>query len=164
MANKEGQIELARNIGFTQNCNSNKKDAVAFIRECTNGVGTDVTVDGVGTSEILGKCIEGVRPKGSILTVGNPKGDLLIEKLIYWQILRKQLRLYGTWNSSFGTKDSDWEWTVEALLKKQMNARGLITHRLPFEELKSGLQIMRDKSEFYSKVMIAATKNNEWQK
>lgn len=29
-----------------------------------------------------------------------------------------------------------------------------ITHRLSFEELHRGLEIMRDKSEYYNKVMI----------
>lgn len=29
-----------------------------------------------------------------------------------------------------------------------------ITHRLPFEELYRGLEIMRDKSEYYNKVTI----------
>ena len=33
---------------------------------------------------------------------------MTLEKDFYWKLLRKQLQIYGTWNSSFGINDNDW--------------------------------------------------------
>ena len=71
------------------------------IRSHTQGRGADILIDCIGTEESLADCLESVKPGGQILVVGNPTGDIRLAKNSYWQILRKQLTLKGTWNSSF---------------------------------------------------------------
>lgn len=155
VGNKPEQIKLANAIGFTDVCNCKEQDALQWIKEQTGGNGVDVAVEGVGTSECLTQCLESVKAKGSILTLANPKGDMNLDKQAYWKILRKQLTVCGTWNSRFGTStDDNWKEAVAALSSNQISAAPLITHKLSFEELPTGLAIMKDKKEFYCKVMI----------
>jgi len=86
--------------------------------------------------------------------VGNPYSDMGLNKQIYWKILRNQLTVTGTWNSSFtGREDDDWHYVLNALKEKRITPGKLISHRFPLEELKQGFQIMRDKSEDYIKIM-----------
>ena len=74
---------------------------------------------------------------------------------MYWKILRNQLVVTGTWNSSFLHEASDdWHYVLERLAERRIDPAALISHRLPFDSLEQGLHIMRDKTEDYAKVMI----------
>jgi len=66
----------------------------------------------------------------------------------------------GTWNSSF-TKEitDDWHTALDLLREKQDLVSKIITHRLPLEELETGLRIMRDKTEGYGKIMIVGRRD-----
>lgn len=152
---REEQGELARKLGFPLFFNSKQGDAVTWLMEQTEGTGVDIAVEGVGSGEVLAQCLRSAAPSGKILAVGNPKGEVRLSKEVYWMLLRKQLKLYGTWNSSYGDmRKNDWVTSVEALLSGQLKAEELITHRLSFENLFDGLEIMKDKSVFSNKVMI----------
>ena len=48
-----------------------------------------------------------VSPSEIVQLVGNPKGDITLEKALYWMILSKQLSVFGTWNSTFTYEVSD---------------------------------------------------------
>lgn len=120
--------------------------------ECTE---VDAVLDCVATSESLTGALACVKAGGQIVIVGNPKGDVIIDKNTYWKILRKQIRLTGTWNSSFThSVHDDWNMVLQECAKGNLHLKELITHALPFDELHKGLEIMRDKTEYRNKVMI----------
>ena len=74
---------------------------------------------------------------------------------MYWKILRKQITVKGTWNSSFKTiENDDWDKAVKALENKDINVIPMITHRISNDEVLNGLKSMKDKKEFYCKVMV----------
>ena len=88
------------------------------------------------------------------MLVGNPYSDMQLEKEVYWKILRNQLTVSGTWNSSFaGEAQDDWHYVLERLEKERIAPEELISHRFAIEELEEGFHIMRDKSEDYVKIM-----------
>lgn len=149
----ESQRKMAAELGFDKFFIYN--DAGSII-DSTGGMGTDLTIDCVGYDNVLSDCIKLTKRGGNILVVGNPHSDVNIKKDIYWQILRKQLRISGTWNSSYIPEDSDDDWrkTVRAIVAGGLRPAVQITHRLPFEKLTEGLDIMRDKTEFFNKVMV----------
>ena len=72
----------------------------------------------------------------------------------YWKILRKQLTLKGTWNSSYdGVNNSDWTEALNALSKKEINVSPLVTHIFEQDKLIDGLKLMFDHKEPYCKVL-----------
>lgn len=90
------------------------------------------------------------------MLVGNPASDMTLTKPVYWKILRNQLTVFGTWNSSFThAEDDDWHYVLERLQSRRIAPAEMITHRLPLEELDQGLAIMGDKREEYGKVMAS---------
>lgn len=120
-----------------------------------DGVVVDAVLDCVATSDSLKDALDCVKPAGQIVVVGNPKGDVALDKNTYWKILRKQVRLTGTWNSSFThEKTDDWNTVVEACANGKLHLKELITHQLAFDELHHGLDVMKNKSEYRNKVMI----------
>ena len=114
----------------------------------------DFVLEAVGTPKAIELAISATKRGGSLVLMGNPSGDITISQAVYWKILRKQLHLSGTWNSSFdGINPSDWTEVVNALANKAITAESLITHRFSQENVKQGLELMREHKEPYCKVM-----------
>lgn len=114
----------------------------------------DFVLEAVGTPNAIELAISATRRGGSLVLMGNPSGDISMSQAVYWKILRKQLQIAGTWNSSYdGINPSDWTEVVNALANKAIIADSLITHRFPQEEVKQGLELMLEHKEPYCKVM-----------
>ncbi|MBI4558762.1 MAG: hypothetical protein HY706_14365 [Candidatus Hydrogenedentes bacterium] len=70
-------------------------------------------------------------------------------------ILRKELRLHGSWNSSYGlTGGDDWTVTLNSMASGKLNLETLITHRIPLDNLPATVKMMRDRTGFFNKVMV----------
>ena len=152
----EGQKYMAEKLKLSHFYNSKKSDAVETILKETENEGTDLAVECTGYTSVLSNCLKVAKRGGDILAVGNPHEDLQMPKDIYWTILRKQLHLSGTWNSSFVPEDAmdDWKRALNAILEGKLQPEMQITHKLPFDELHTGLEVMLNKKEYYNKVMI----------
>lgn len=156
LGTNEGQRELASRLGFRNFFYSRGADGVQRLLKETDGAGVELAAECTGTAEALEGCLSVAKRGGDVLAVGNPKGDICLHKDIYWQLLRKQLRIGGTWNSSFVPEqaEDDWKRTLEAIQAGRLKPEVQITHKLPFEELHKGLDIMREKKIFCNKVMV----------
>lgn len=114
----------------------------------------DVVLEAVGTSEAINDAICLTKPGGQLILMGNPAGDISLPQEIYWKILRKQLTLRGTWNSSYdGAEKSDWTEVIEALSLGKFNVTHFITHKYDSAQLPEALNMMREHTESYCKVM-----------
>ena len=156
IGNKDFQRQKILELGLSAEayCDSRVQDAGRWILERTGGRGGDVIFECVGRNETLRQAVDSAAPAGRICLVGNPASDMALEREVYWKILRNQLTVTGTWNSSFSHKASDdWHYALERLSRKDLMPGRLISHRFSLEELEKGLHIMRDKSEDYVKIM-----------
>lgn len=115
----------------------------------------DKVIEAVGTNDSISKAIEICNSGGKIVLIGNPAGDLFVKQDIYWRILRKQITLTGTWNSSYnGTDESDWTEVQKLIADKKIMINNLITHKFASEKLPEALDLMKNKKEVYCKVMV----------
>lgn len=116
--------------------------------------GADVFFDCVGTEESVEQALRHTAPGGTGMLVGNPASDMRLDRQTYWKILRNQLTIKGIWNSSFTHEDTDdWHTCLDLIARKRVAPQKLISHRLPFDRLGEGTELMRDKRENYTKVM-----------
>lgn len=114
----------------------------------------DFVLEAVGTPSSVETSISCCKAGGSLLLMGNPSGDMHISQNVYWKILRKQLTVRGTWNSSYdGTNQSDWTDAVSALSLGEIKVNSLISHCFKQEKLMQGLELMKKHNEPYCKVM-----------
>ncbi len=156
VGNKEFQKQMAVKLGLgaAQYCDSSTQNVRNWIMECTDGAGADVFFECVGKNQTLSQAVDCTAPAGRICLVGNPASDMLLEKEVYWKILRNQQTIMGTWNSSFtGEASDDWHYVLRHLAEKTMMPDMLISHRFSLDELERGFHMMRDKSEDYVKIM-----------
>ena len=156
IGNKEFQKKTAMKMGLPEECycDSRTQNVDEWLMKRTNGAGVNIFFECVGKNETLVQAVRLTGAAGRIMLVGNPASDMILEKETYWKILRNQLTMMGTWNSSFThEQEDDWHYVLERLEKRQVKPAELITHRFPLEKLEKGLEIMRDKKEDYGKVM-----------
>ncbi len=154
IGNKESQRAFAERTAGAAFCDGRAEDAAAWLRRETAGRGADVFFECVGRNEAVRLALAGAAAAGRVVLVGNPASDMRLEKAVYWRVLRKELTVTGTWNSSF-THDAsdDWHEALRLLAGRKVRTEDVITHRLPSSELLRGLLMMRDKTEDFGKVM-----------
>ena len=156
VGNKDFQKEMAKKLGVTEEfyCDSRRQDQHQWLMERTDGRGVDQYYECVGKSETYELAVDGTAPAGRVVLVGNPYSDMMLKKEVYWKILRNQLTILGTWNSSFTQEaGDDWHYVMERLSQGRIAPAGMISHRFALAELRKGLELMRDKTEDYVKVM-----------
>lgn len=150
------RLQFAADLGFTNLLNAREADPVAWVRERTAGRGADLVVEGSGASAALGQAIEAARPLGRVVLMGNPAGEMRLSQQAYWALLRKQLRVNGTWNSSYSAMPrNEWELVLDHLAGRKLVLGDLITHRVSLDELPALIKRIRDRSVFSCKAMYS---------
>ena len=133
------KIDLAKDFGFW---------------EYQEGVRISCALEGTGFSNALSKCLAAVEPAGRMVLMGNPAGEMTLSQNTYWHILRKELTVYGTWNSSYNDRQNDWKESLKAMAEGKINVKPLITHTYPLDACNQAFEMMKNKSEFFCKVML----------
>ncbi len=157
IGNKEFQRQQAMKLGIPAEnyCDSRQTEVRDWIRERTDGAGVDLYFECVGRNETAAFGLDVAAAGGRVVFMGNPHSDMAFSRDTYWKILRKQLTVRGTWNSSYTkSEDDDWHFVLRCLESGSVAPEALVTHRLNLSELERGLHIMRDKTEDYCKIMV----------
>lgn len=104
------------------------------VKELTQGLGADVTVDAVGV--LSPDAIACTRRAGKIVLFG--QNGAVTEKICQNDITRNGLTVYGNYIGLFSMTP-----TVKMLSSELLKLDKIITHRLPLEEFGKGLEAMR---------------------
>ncbi len=161
IGNKDSQRQRAEAFGIDEDrfCDSRKDEDGKLIKEKTGGA--RMFFECVGKNECVRNSIDLAAPGGKVILVGNPYSDMMFEKETYWKILRNQLTVKGTWNSTFLKEDDplreedDWHYVLKRLKEKRIDPSRLISHRFDIADLEKGFLIMRDKTEDYCKMIMS---------
>ena len=147
------KLEIAHNMGFIP-CNSKIINPVEFILELTKGEGADVSVEACGLPQTYRQAINSTARFGSIVFLGNIKGSFTLSQDEVSSMLRKELIIYGTWNSKIVPSGiDDWS-TVLKFMDKNINVDSLISHVYPLNEGVNAFKYIYEKKGFYNKVIF----------
>ncbi len=148
IGNKDSQIKKIISMGISEDCyydNSIKTDHGS----------ADIVFECVGRMQTYAEAIDIAAPMGKVMLVGNPYSDMTLPRNTYWKILRNQLTVMGTWNSSFtGSPDDDWHYVLGFLRSGLIEPARFISHRFKLKDLIEGFDIMYEKREEYGKVIM----------
>jgi len=150
----QAKLDFAKQYTADYTINSINQNVTDEILSVTDSMGVDVVIEGTGASDSLSSAIKIASKGGDIILMGNPQHDFTMDKATYWSILRKQLTLHGTWNSGFKSAKDDWIEAVDYLASGKLDISLLISHRLPFNRLLEGLNLMRDTAVLSNKVLL----------
>ncbi|MPN46203.1 Galactitol 1-phosphate 5-dehydrogenase [bioreactor metagenome] len=151
---ENAKIDFARGIGFLDAVNNAEPDWEEKIYALTEGKGADIAVEGAGVPPALAGALRIAKPQGKVVLMGNPAGDMPLNQHDYWEILRKQLTVLGTWNSSYTQKKNDWKIALQMMAQGRIDVKKFITHRFPLREANTAFEMIRDKTEFSNRVMF----------
>lgn len=151
----ENKLAYAKKLGF-EAVNLTDEHCREQILSIVGGDGFDVVFEAVGSSATIERSVDLAGTFGRIVLLGNPKGDLAMDKNIYWSVLRKQKTLMGSWNSSFNSSANDWAVVVDWMKNSEFDFGQLITHRFSLDEYEKAFELIRREKnkEFLLKVMI----------
>ncbi|MEI6519340.1 MAG: galactitol-1-phosphate 5-dehydrogenase [bacterium] len=113
----------------------------------------NVAVEGTGAPAIYQQVIKFTAKNGRILLLGNPSKDVLIERSIVSQLLRKELTIHGTWNSTLEPYN-EWAATLQAISESKLNVKNMITHRYQLDDALKALHMMREGKTFFNRVIL----------
>lgn len=148
------RLDFARKMGFEYLCNPAECDAALWARDVL-GRAPDVVVEASGSSAAYGQALLCARTLGRVVLMGNPSGDMKLSQDAYWAILRKELSVFGTWNSVYrGAPRDEWQLALDFMANARLDLKSLITHRIGLSDLPRVLANVRDKVEFSNKVMV----------
>lgn len=148
------KVAFAKRLGFDATYDVTQTDLQAVVAEATDGAGADACIEGTGASEGLEACCYAARPFGTVVTLGNPQGAMTLTQDGYWKILRKELRVLGTWNSSYQAMENDWRDALAGMESGQIAPERIITHRFPLAAYEEAFSLMHEKKALYGKVMF----------
>lgn len=114
----------------------------------------DCVIEAVGSGQALEESLVLTAPGGTLVLMGNPDGPRTLTQDLYWRILRKQLTLTGTWNSSYGGAESDWTETLRAMAEGRLKAAAVISHIMEKAELPQALEFMQNGTQPYCRVVV----------
>ncbi len=151
-----GKLEMARQLGFELSFNARECKAIDTINELTGGQGAEVCVEAAGVPATLTQAVAAARSNGRVVILGNPSGDVIFPAPLISQVMRREIDLLGTWNSSFSTagNNDDWHAVLAAAASGGLDLDSLVTHRVPLAQSMEALTMMRDQSALFAKVLI----------
>jgi L-iditol 2-dehydrogenase len=150
------KLEMARSLGFPLAFDSRSVDPVEVVGQETAGQGAHVCIEAAGVPPTMLQALAAARRGGRVVLLGNPVADVTLPAPLISQLMRREVAVLGTWNSDFSAtgNDDDWRTVLHAMAAGQLQVEPLITHRIPLAATFKALQMMRDQSAFYAKVLI----------
>ncbi|MDE2126827.1 MAG: L-threonine 3-dehydrogenase [Armatimonadetes bacterium] len=132
------RLNLAGELGATHTVDVTEQDAAVTVAEITAGCGADVVLEMSGAVPAIQQAMRFCRPGGRVSLMGIPTRtvEMDIAEIIFKGITVNGIvgrRLYETWS------------TMRALLASgRLDVAPAITHRLKFDQLHHGMDLMRD--------------------
>ncbi|KAG6396276.1 hypothetical protein SASPL_142423 [Salvia splendens] len=139
---QDEKLNTAKTFGATHSINARKEDAVAKIRELTDGRGVDIAVDALGGPKTFQQCIQSVRGGGKAVMIGLSPGGGLGEVDII-QLVRRKVKVIGSYG---GRAKTDLPRLVELAEQGIFNLESAVTRKYKFEEAAKAFQDLDNKT------------------
>jgi len=149
----ERKLALMSKLGF-ETLDASSVDTVERAAELTDGRGPDIVVEATGSPAALVQGIRAAASLGQVMLLGDLSGDLLLEQKLVSSILRRELRLYGTWNAKVTpVGHSDWDMVIHHL-GTDLKVDELISHVRPLDEAPATFEQLLTREIWYNKVLF----------
>ena len=121
------KLDLAISMGCTP-IDARRQDPVALVSENSHGFGAQHVVEACGLPGTFLQAVNCAGRFGEVLFLGNIRGRFVIEEKDFSSILRKELKIYGTWNSGIVPRGhNDWTAVLENM-DDTLKIADLISH------------------------------------
>ena len=135
----DARLDAAKQFGADVTVNPSRDDALAIVRNLTEGLGADVAIEAVGVPATFEQCTELVRPGGRVANVGvhGKPATLHLEDL--WI---KDVTITTGLVDTYSTPT-----LLKLVSSRQVDVDRFVTHRLPMSEFMEGYDVFARASE-----------------
>lgn len=126
---KQERLDYARKLGATTVVHAGEQDAVARVRDLTNGAGVDVAIEAAGIADTAAQCFASVRTAGTVVFNGEQPA---IELSPSEDFIRRDITAVGSWFFHVGEFPAMLE-----LYRAGLGVADLVSHALPLVEAAS---------------------------
>lgn len=149
----EKKRRLAAEMGFTA-IDPAVDDPVEYSDSLSAG-GADIVVEACGLPLTFRQAVSAAGLFGQVVFLGNIHGELRLDEKLVSSILRRELTIYGTWNSRFVPKGTgEWKKVIDAMHRGDIEVAPLVSHRVSLDRAAETLTAMRNKAMWFNKVII----------
>ncbi len=149
------KLKQAQTLGADICINGRNENAVDAILDYTNGKGVDSAVELAGTKMTQIQAIDSVRKLGTVILCGISYDDLVLPNKTLGKILRGELSIKGSWNSSIAPLPiNEWESALSFMENGKIKLNDLVTHVKALKECQSTFQMMYNRTEIFTKVLF----------
>mgnify|MGYP001066137622 CR=1 FL=1 len=147
------KLNIAAEMGFIT-VNTLEEDPVKKVNELTHGRGADIAVEAVGLPSTFLNAVRSAGRMGQVVFMGNIHGTFQIGERDFSNLLRKEIKIYGTWNSKMvPTGNDDWS-VVLKMMDREFNVSPLISHTPELAEGERIFNAILNKQAFFNKVVF----------
>ena len=133
------RMKLAEEFGADATIDASKEDPVAAIKDLTQGVGVELSLDCTGAAAARRAAVRCVKTWGTACYVGEG-GDVTLD--VSPDLLRRQVTLIGSWTfSAMGMKDC-----ADFIAKKRIPLERIFTHRWRLEQATEAYRVFDQQS------------------
>lgn len=117
-----------------------------------NSRGFDLVVEATGLPGSVRQAIQIAAPMGQVLLLGDLSADLELSKELVSSVLRKELKLVGTWNAKIQPEfSSEWDMVVSAI-GNGLKLDPLLSHVFGLEDSQQAFEDLFGRKLWYNKV------------
>jgi L-iditol 2-dehydrogenase len=147
-------LDFARSLGFEKVARSDSAEAGRRVKDFAGEGGPALVLEAAGAPAAYRLALELAAPAWRVVFMGNISGDLALPEKLVSSILRKQLQIFGSWNSSLVNPENEWAAVHAMMARRQVQPEKLISHRLRLEEVPGAIRRMQERRELFRKVMV----------
>lgn len=154
----DAKLETASDLGFQCLVNPSRQSAADLILEITQGAGVAVAVEAAGVPQTLLAAIRSAGRGGRVVLLGNPGSDVTVPATLLSRVMRHEIVLCGTWNSTYSVHggDDDWRAALAAIASGALITEALVSHRASLDEAPDLLWAVQNRTVVASKVLLGA--------
>ncbi len=129
------RLTIARTFGLSENIDASRGDAVAQIRDLTQGRGADAVILAVGGNGLIRTAMDTARAGGRILLFAQTvHGEATFDPAA---VCVDEKTLLGSYSASVDLQDE----SVQFVFRREMDLERLITHRFPLQQSVEALRV-----------------------
>jgi propanol-preferring alcohol dehydrogenase len=131
----ENRLEAAKKLGADYVINPKTVDPVKAIKEITEGLGADVSIDCSGNPQAETNAIEATRREGTVIFIGENRIGLNINPSD--QLIRKRLKVAGSWYFDI----TEYNEIIDLIIRKSIPVTELVSHRFKLESTQDAYEL-----------------------
>lgn len=143
-------LDVARELGADLAVDNSDGDLIAHVMEWTGGRGADIVFEcagGESMPETLPLATKLVRRAGNVVLVGGFDGGEMAIPLEWQRIQMSEIRIIPSASFAFHDIYPEQGMVLDLLAKGKLDARKLITHRFPLDQINQAFEVADAKAE-----------------